>query len=274
MRLFLNILPNERIKYIYNRYYLELLLSLKYKFKEEEEFFVNLDCNVYNPGVFGVYNLDEDPYLLKAYIAQQEFLELDEEEYFDKNFWLDQFFYDRIYDIDLTSPNPIVINFNKKKFELFNYSNERIDYMDNDILDNNSFKYFYFIYNLYSYKSFVYTRFDQSVPYFSNFSYSYFRHYPRISEDLNVDYHLGLDFTDEGFYHYYKLVYLGFQLKDCFFLNMNKKFFIKIMNPYESFDNIFKFNFFSNLEFFINTLQLKNFPNLTKKEYERILFFF
>jgi hypothetical protein len=278
----LGLFPRYFLDIVFEHWLKIYLAFYSYIFNEEPDFIesditpqYNLfkaECLFTNLGS----QFESDRKLLKLLLAEQEILDLDEEDFFDKEVWLDQFYYKRVYDIDLTDFNPIIINSARKKYELYNYSNARLDFLDFDILNNNSVKYFYYMYHTYSTRSKVYTRMGDNLPYMQRFAHSYYRFLPRLSQEVDIDYELGLNVADEGYYTFYKDAYMGFQLRESFFGTSEVKgeFFIKIMNPYECFDNRIKLEFFSNLDYYIKVLNLVNFPNLTKKEYERVLMFY
>jgi hypothetical protein len=273
-------LPKHLFEIVKNHFLKIYLAYSSYNFEEEYEFAKDTLEPGYN--IFELQNIklgsqfENDHKLLKAKIAQRELYDVDEEEFFEKEFWLDQFFYKRVYEIDLTDFNPIIFNKQRKNNQLYYYSNMRLDYLDFDILNNNSFKFLYYFYSSYSTKSRVYTRIGENLPYIQRFAESYYRFLPELSHEVNIDYDLGLNVSEEGYSSFYKNAYIGFQLRESFFgaTQQTSEYFIKIINPYECMDNKLKLNFFSNLNYYISLLNLKNFPNLTKKEFERILFFF
>jgi hypothetical protein len=194
-------------------------------------------------------------------------------EFFEEDVWLNQFMFERIFSIDLTITNPIIFNLKDKrqKNNLYYYTRNRLDFLDENIINTNSNKFRFFFFHKYC-NSRKYLKLFDLYPHFYNLQkYSYaFYHHNNKKDYYSLDYTVILH---NEYFEYYKKAYIGFQVHNLFFVK-DPVFFVKIMNPVELFDNFYKYTFYSKLNYYIKILKLKNFPNLTKKEFERILFYF
>lgn len=118
----------ERLKLVLRDYFLKLIISFTfYSFEDVDDLD---DDNAFSVDFFDIQQkplylrFQEDPYHVKVLIAQSDDFE---EEFFDKQFWLDQFLYARIFDIDLTDFNPIIVSQkNRLNLNLYNFS--RLDF--------------------------------------------------------------------------------------------------------------------------------------------------
>lgn len=247
-----------------------------YTFHEEDEYLPLYENDIFLNRLLrwhfvpGVLYYKPDLYFLKSSLIQNDPLDLDEEEFYTSTFWLDQFFYTKSFDIDLSDLNPVLINRTLRKVSLSSYSESRLEFLDDDVLDTNSGKFRFYILNVYS-RSKNYLRVGRQMPLLSRFAYMPYHFLPVISKFASdIDYDFGLNV---GFVGYFRRAYLGFQLHDSFFSRNVTGIFVKVISPYECFDNIFKLRFFENLHKNLEVLSFSNFPNLTKKEYENLLFY-
>jgi hypothetical protein len=214
---------------------------------------------------FILYNSKRDPLYFKQRILYSDFV-FSEEETFLKNSFIDEVFLVKFFDLDTTEQNPIFFNKNNKVFDLSLYNKKRLSFLFDDILDTNSIKLRKFLLNGYL-NSKKYT----SLIILNNpFSFIKDNSFLHVEEDdlfTLFDFELGLnvDYLD-----YYLQFYLGLQTKFHFYSSFSD-FYIKIINPFEIYDNKFKYQFFSNIKFYIKYLNLKNFPNLSKKEFEKLI---
>lgn len=205
---------------------------------------------------------------------------------FENDFWFVDFFQAKFYNEDVSSFNFSVLIHKITELPLLSkYTCYRLDFLDDNILQTNSILFRDFCFSYYQQMPF-FLRFGNKIGFDAEMHHEDKLHDNGLLSDDVFTQHLEATRGTTSPSFYFSDCTLGLQDRyfDFFFgkfLGYNSRFFTATtlplfsvtVNPYDCYDNAFKQQFLSNLDYYVPLLNLENFPNLTNRDFLRLLVF-